>query len=130
MASNGWKQVNTPPEFREMWEAAHGPDVPCPMAYERGPLFALVGREPVVDGDVRWHISMRYGEPGVNGRIPTWEELVSAAHDLRPGVVFIVPVPPKSWWMNIHPHVLHMHETRDEPLVQMFKDNAVGSRVT
>jgi hypothetical protein len=130
MASNGWKMVNTPAEFRAMWEAAHGSDVPVPKAYERGALFALVGYEPVVEGDTRWHISIRYGEPGVNGRIPTWDELVCAAHDLRPGVVFVVGIPPKSWWMNVHPHVLHLHETRDEQLVAMFRDNALGSPVT
>jgi hypothetical protein len=123
MASNGWKMATVPPAFARMWRE-HSPSVEPPKAYRRGELTAFVGREPLADDDWRWHISLRYGDPGSNGRIPTWEELVCAAHDLRPGVVFVIGVPPRSWWMNVHPHVLHLHETRDEPLIEQFRVNA------
>lgn len=125
MASNGWKMVTMPREFVEAWERSN-PDVPAPGAYERGELFAMIGREPLADDDWRWHISVRYGDPGHNGRICTWEEIVCAAHDLRPGVCFVIGVPPRSWWMNIHPHVLHLHETKDEALIAEFRRNASG----
>lgn len=134
MAAGNWRMANHMPEFVAMWKGSNGDDVPVPVAYThpRG-LVALVGREPYGpydDPDVRWHISLRYGNPGENGRIPTWDELVDAAHELRPGVCFVIGVPPRSWWMNVHPHVLHLIETRDEPLIQSFRDNALGSPVT
>ena len=65
---------------------------------------------------------VRYGDPGTNGRIPTWEEVVATAHELRPGIPFVIGIPPRSWWMNIHPHVLHLYETRDPHLVQAWRD--------
>jgi hypothetical protein len=88
-----------------------------------------MGREPVGD-DMRWHLSVRYGDPGVNGRVPGWDELVQAAHELRPGVVFVVGIPPRSWWINVHPHVLHLYESRDEPLVAAWRDEARGDAPT
>jgi hypothetical protein len=69
---------------------------------------------------------VRYGDPGVDGRIPSWEEMVNAAHELRPGVVFVIGVPPRSWWMSVHPHVLHLHETRDAALIAEFQANAMS----
>lgn len=129
MASGDWKQVNLPPEFRAMWEKANGAES-TPRAYQtpKG-LTALVGRENLGvydDPDLRWHISLRYGDRGVDGRVPSWEELVASAHELRPGVCFVVGVPPKSWWMNVHPDVLHLHETRDEALIAEYRRNAAG----
>ena len=90
MASGRLEDGQPPAEFREMWEQASGPASRCRAPTQKGQLFALVGREPFGDyddPDLRWHIRVRYGEPGINGRIPTWDELVSAAHELRPGVV-------------------------------------------
>jgi hypothetical protein len=115
-----------PPEYVEAWAKAN-PDVEPPRCYSTNAgLVALVGREPFSDDDWRWHISVRFGDPGVDGRVPTWEEMVSAAHELRPGVVFVIGVPPRSWWMNVHPDVLHMHETRDTLLVEQYKANAAA----
>jgi hypothetical protein len=127
MASGNWKMVDLSTVFDHLWRESN-PDVQPPRAYQNpNGLTALVGREPYGDDyDIRWHISVRYGDPGVNGRVPTWGELVQAAHELRPGVCFVVGVPPRSWWMNVHPDVLHLVETRDEPLVESFRANAQG----
>jgi hypothetical protein len=125
---NSWREVDLPPVFIAGWEAQMGKSAPLPHAYERGPLFALVSRDLVAKGDARWHVSVRYGEPGANGRVPTWDELVDAGHALRPGVAFVVGVPPRSWWINVHPHVLHLWETRDPHLTSMWRDERRGDR--
>lgn len=115
-----------PESFARQWRAQYADvDVPVPRVFEKGGLRALVGREPVVDGDWRWHVSV-----SGPGRIPTWEELVTAAHELRPGVVFCVPMPPRTWWLNVHEHVLHAWETRDEHLVAEWRRSARGDRPT
>jgi hypothetical protein len=132
MATGNWKMVSLPAAFVELWHE-ESPGVEPPRAYQHpNGLTAFVGREPYGpydDPDVRWHISLRYGDRGINGRVPTWEELVQAAHDLRPGVCFVVGIPPRSWWMTVHPDVLHLIETRDEPLIQSFRENAMAGQV-
>lgn len=129
LAAEGWDRlINTP--FEALWRE-QCPDVEPPTTYQhRDGRTALVGREPVAEGDWRWHISVRYGDPGVDGRVPTWEELVETAHQLRPGIVFVVAVPPRSWWVNVHPDVLHMWETTDEHLVAMWRSERKGDRPT
>jgi hypothetical protein len=114
-----------PESFNEAWRKQYPADVPPPDAFEKGGLRALIGREPVVKGDPRWHISLSGPD-----RIPTWEELVAAAHDLRPGVVFCIPMPPRSFWVNVHPHVLHLWEVQDPHLVAEWRRNARGDRPT
>lgn len=94
-------------------------EVPLPLGYALGDeLTALVGREPVADGDLRWHISVNGGD-----RLPTWHELVEAAHQIRPGVCFVLGVPPRSWWMADIPSgrfVLHLWELRDPNLEESW----------
>jgi hypothetical protein len=125
MATGEWRMENLPPEVRALWEAS---DQPLPLVYMTpGGLVALVSREDFGGGDMRWHISVRFGDPGINGRVPTWEEMVDAAHSLRPGIVFVIGVPPRSWWMSVHPDVLHLHEVRDPALVEQYRANALGS---
>ena len=118
-----WRQVPNPPEWVAAWREQFG-DTP-PRAYENGKLQALVGREPVVDDDYRWHISI-----SGPGRVPTWEELAATAHELRPGVPMAIGIPPRSWWMNVHPHVLHLWELRDEHLIAEWRRNARGDQPT
>lgn len=126
MATGHWRMEKLPPQVKALWAAA---EQPPPLVYSTpSGLVALVTREDWGDGDLRWHISVRYGDPKIDGRIPTWEEMVDAAHSLRPGVVFVIGVPPRSWWMSVHPHVLHLQEVRDPMLVEQFKVNA-GSAV-
>lgn len=95
-----------------------------PEAFTRGNVLAIVGHEPAgdrLDGPLRWHISV-----SARGRVPSWEELVRAAHDLRPGVCFTLGLPPKSWWLNAHPDVLHLWETDDPWLIEEYRINGRG----
>jgi hypothetical protein len=45
-------------------------------------------------------------------------------------VPFVVGVPPRSWWMNVHPDVLHLVETRDQALIESWRDERQGHAVT
>jgi hypothetical protein len=97
-----------------------------PQAWRRTPLACLMGREPLTPEDEgRWHLSVSHIE-----RIPTWDELVETAHVLRPGVPFVVGLPPRSWWMNYDQRVLHLWETRDDLLVEHWRRGARGDTPT
>ncbi len=76
-------------------------------------------REP----DWRWHISIA-GEHDV----PRWAHLVAIAHKLRPGVVFVVGVPPESHWMNIAEHCLHCWQLEDKALADQWRAERQGHR--
>jgi hypothetical protein len=84
-----------------------------------------MSRDPINEArdvpDPRWHLSIA-GEHAV----PDWETLVSIAHQLRPGVCFVVGVPPRSWWINVHPHCLHLWETRDPNLEAQWRSERRG----
>lgn len=123
----GWKQVGHSPEYLALWKENMG-DEPAPRAWQNSNgLTALVSREPTGPDDrPRWHISVRYGDRGYNGRVPTWDELVQTAHELRPGVPFVVGIPPRSWWMNVHPDVLHLWELFDEALLEQWRFERQG----
>jgi hypothetical protein len=130
--TSGWTRGEHQSVFVEAWRDKCG-DEPMPEAWHhRDGRTALVGREPMeADGsDRRWHISVRYGDPGIDGRVPSWDELVATAHELRPGIVFVVGIPPRSWWINVHPHVLHMWEVRDEALVASWRAERRGHEPT
>jgi hypothetical protein len=91
-------------------------------------LHAMVGRENIgTEGepDWRWHVSV----PGRQD-VPRWADLVAVAHRLRPGVPFVVGVPPRSWWLNIHPRVLHLWETTDRHLVDQWRRESRGDTPT
>lgn len=88
----------------------------------------ISAREPInpaAEPEPRWHLSV----VGQND-VPVWAHLVAIAHDLRPGVCFVVGVPPRIWWMNIHPHCLHLWETRDHELMEQWRAEASGHRPT
>lgn len=92
-----------------------------------GSLRALIGRENVGTEkaeDFRWHISVA---PYMN-RVPSWDELVFAAHSLRPGVTFIVGIPPESQWMSLHDYVIHLWESKDEGIERLWRNEALGAR--
>jgi hypothetical protein len=117
-----WVKQPPDPRLKEAWERVVGPSspVPPPEQYAKGELTALVGREPVGPRrdaleDLRWHISV-----AGTGRVPTWDEMVDATHSLRPGVVFCVPMPPRTWWINVHEHVLHVWEVKDANLINQW----------
>ena len=121
-----WKQEPLPSAFARVWKE-EAPGTPLPRAFRKGPLTALVGREPVGPErlDFRWHISL-----SASGRVPSWEELSAAAHELRPGVAFAVGVPPQSWWINVHRHTLHLWELRDEALLEQWLGERMGMERT
>lgn len=129
---SSWKRIGTPAALAETWREIMGsnPPVPAPVVYTKGSLEALMGREPIGPDqanleDLRWHISVRGPK-----RVPTWQELVRAAHELRPGVVFCVPMPPRTWWLNVHEHVLHLWEIRDPNLENQWRSESLGQEPT
>lgn len=67
--------------------------------------------------DLRWHISVA----GRDKAVPPWGLLAAMGHELRPGVPFVLGVPPKSWWLNVHPGTLHLYETKDAGLVDSWR---------
>jgi hypothetical protein len=85
----------------------------------------LLGRERIAADDARWHISVAHAE-----RLPAWADLVAIAHRLRPGVCFVVGVPPRSWWLNVHENCLHLWELRDEHLEAQWRAEGQGDRPT
>jgi hypothetical protein len=61
--------------------------------------------------------------------VPTWEQMSEAAHAVRPGVHFVIMVPPKSWWMSVHPYTLHLWQTDDQALIEEARANARSGAV-
>lgn len=110
-------------------EAAWPEWAALPLVYAGGGFTALLNREHCgghPTDPLRWHLSL-----SGPGRVPSWEELVDVAHQLRPGVPFVVGVPPRNLWLNLHPHVLHLWETADEALLTEWRANArAGDRPT
>jgi hypothetical protein len=95
-------------------------------AFVRGQEFhVLTSRDEIKPGDVRWHLSIS-GER----KVPPWDVMVAIAHAARPGVCFVIGVPPRSWWMNIHPNVLHLWELCDEALLSQWKAESQGHEPT
>lgn len=83
-------------------------------------LKALLAYEPWGD-ESRWHLSI-----SAQDRVPSWDEIAMTAHMLRPGVPFVMGIPPRSWWLNTHPNVLHLWQTGDELLVDEWRRNRSG----
>ena len=85
----------------------------------------LVSRDPMrpeADGpqaDYRWHISVAAPD-----HLPPWGVLVELAHRLRPGVVFVLGIPPRSTWLNLHEFCLHLMQVEDENLERHWRQAA------
>jgi hypothetical protein len=73
--------------------------------------------------DFRWHISVA-GESSV----PRWADFVAIVHELRPGVMFCVPMPPPQFWLNVNPNTLHVWEIKDEALTSQWRDEGLATR--
>jgi len=130
---SGWVRV------REMEESLHrqfrGQGFPEELivhmqywANDKEELRAFLGREWCGgrrEDPLRWHISI-VGQYSV----PDWGQMSEAAHAIRPGVHFVVMVPPRSMWMNVHENALHLWETADDALVQEAKANAMAQQPT
>jgi hypothetical protein len=67
--------------------------------------------------DFRWHISAA-GE----SYLPKWADFVAIVQQLRPGVMFCVPMPPRQFWLNVNPYTLHVWELHDDALTSQWRD--------
>lgn len=108
------------------WKEA-GIEPPDMLRDDAHHLNAIVGFEPLgrPGAEKRWHISLSHDD-----RLPTWEETVAAVHVLRPGVPFALGIPPRSWWLNFHPHVQHIWEIRDADLIEQWRFERQGHTPT
>ena len=133
-AVEGWDIVPFPADYIASWREQFGDDQdPVGYRHRQRRLTAILTREQWPgdpEGIKRWHISLRYGEHSKDGRVPTWDEIVNTCHELRPGVPFVMGVPPRNLWLNVHPDVLHAWETKDEALLTQWKINATGQTPT
>lgn len=117
--------IEPEPHVKKAWDRMWPPGTPQPRIYtnSRG-LRVLISRDLGLDeSDPRWHISVSYDD-----HIADWEEMVQIAHNLRPGVFFVIGIPPENQWMSAHPYALHMWETNDAGLIAEWKRNARGHR--
>jgi hypothetical protein len=78
--------------------------------------------DAIEPGDDRWHLSIA----GQDGEVPAWDDVAALAHRLRPGVTFVLGVPPKSWWLNVHPGCLHLWQTKDGALDAQWRAERRG----
>jgi hypothetical protein len=87
------------------------------------PHQAIMTRDDIGSGDLRWHISLSRDADCklLNHEVPVWRNLVAAVHHLRPGVAFMLGIPPRNQWMNLNPCVLHAYEVRDEKMEKHFR---------
>lgn len=122
MSREDWAEQPLPEHVAEMWASAPSAP-PRYLCHRWEKLIALVSRDEIEPGDLRWHISLRHEK-----RIPTWDELAACGHDLRPGVCFCIGVPPRSWWMNLHENVLHLWELRDQPIMAQWRAESQQGR--
>jgi hypothetical protein len=116
------RRAEIPRAAREGLEAGGSTNI---ARWTKPGLSILMSRDPINDPrdvpDYRWHLSIA-GEHDV----PGWDTMVAIAHELRPGVCFVVGVPPRSWWINVHPHCLHLWETRDPNLEAQWRSERRG----
>lgn len=73
--------------------------------------------------DARWHLSV-----AGSTRVLTWAELVEVAHRFRPGIMFAIALPPRTMWLNLHEHCLHLWQMRDPTLERQFAAEGRAAR--
>ena len=84
-------------------------DIRC---FVKGPLRAIISKDLG-----RWHMSISCSD-----RHPTWEEIKQARYDLLPDDIFMVQIlPPKKYFVNVHPHTFHLWELREPELIRISK---------
>ena len=86
---------------------------PGTTAWKLGECGVFVSREPIdMIYEPRWHLSISH-----ESRYPTWEEIGEARDRLLPDDAFMcVPMPPRAYWLSIHPNCFHLWEFRDDNL--------------
>lgn len=75
--------------------------------------------------DFRWHISISRQRA-----LPTWRDFAEIVHEIRPGVPFVLGIPPRSWWINVHEFTLHAFETKDGNLIDQWRAEGAGHTPT
>lgn len=115
-----FKQIPVPAPLAELGAYARAYRMRAPDGDE---TQVFVGREPVgIIGQTedRWHLSI-----SGRGRLPRWSELKAARDEFIPAEVFMaIPMPPKAYWLNVHPYVLHIWEYRDQRLTDQMMAEA------
>lgn len=96
--------------------------------------WAREARDPLV-AIVTVDLYDRFGQAGHwlhlsfsrRGRLPSWPDLVSARDELGYGErVFVQMLPPKTFWLNVHPYCLHMVSRLDGETVPRQLWDQVG----
>jgi hypothetical protein len=132
----GWQPRDPPAPVLLLHEASIkiDPSTPEPVVMAKVDRFgtdvlhAVLTRDPLpgVNGlDPRWHLSV-----SAQRSVPKWNELAAACHELRPGVPFVIGVPPRSQWINVNDHVLHCLQTNDATLLDQWRWEGRGDRPT
>lgn len=86
--------------------------VPGAKAYYLGQCSVIVAQE---GGRLHLSIANRH-------RYPTWDEIKEARDLLLPGDAFFAMVmPPKEYYINLHPNCFHLWEIKDEGLIEIVK---------
>lgn len=97
------------------------------LAAKIGPCVYNVirSRDCVGLSDFRWHVS-------VSGQksLPPWGDMVAISHALFPDLCFVIGVPPKAWWINVHPYCLHLWELQDRALLSQWQFESLGQEPT
>lgn len=102
---------NAPPWF-EVWERP------------RSALRVIRSLDVYPGETLRWHLSV-----STPVRLPSWEEMGRARDALMPADVFLcIQHPPREFWMNFHPNVLHMMELRDPGLIAQAVSEGMNAR--
>jgi hypothetical protein len=112
----------------ERYEIEVSPELTCFRAWcDTRAYSVIVTRDRISHDDeipeIRWHVSVA-GEDGV----PRWADFVAIVQEVRPGVMFCVPMPPRQFWLNVNPNVLHVWETKDELMTRQWREEGLHVR--
>jgi len=81
-----------------------------------GPCTLAAGLE-LLGGEQRYHMSIAHPR-----RLPTWDEIKEAKQVAeREGAIdaartYVMPFPPRSAWLSIHPFCFHLWELRSDEI--------------
>lgn len=81
----------------------------------------IISQDELAPADWRWHVSVSRERDYGSDDVPVWRDLRDLVWWARPGVMFAVPLPPKTLWMNENPNVLHAIEIRDAVLEDSWR---------
>jgi hypothetical protein len=102
-------ELELPPELRA---AVHGPYELELHRFRFGECNVLLGHEPVLGDELRWHLTISTPE-----RHPSWDEIKTARYRLLgPDTVMAMILPPAEEYVNVvaQDHVFQLWEIVDE----------------